>query len=224
MPELSSPVLFAIKPAAQATMNAAGQANLPDLERGIDPGSADASNGSSDVPAGQARHSAGRYGGTTNNDSENNPVYQHATSGSSRRRRLPFNIAVPPIVRQACKSVADWAKGPSPPQTHKIRAIWPRLQTAPLRLLDRLLPKRAQRLVLLLAFYFCWLLVFVTVLHRSAFTVSVDGHVRQPILISCIDSFWYGRRPSVRSPCLTLPFLPCRIFYLRAFFANICQG
>ncbi|KAI9781106.1 MAG: hypothetical protein M1816_002577 [Peltula sp. TS41687] len=81
--------------------------------------------------------------------------------------------------------------GPNPPQVQTIKPLFPRVQTWPIRAMNRYLPKRKHRLVLLLSFYFCWLLAFVSILHHSAFSGEIQEYGK-PLRLSCLASYWYG--------------------------------
>ena len=118
------------------------------------------------------------------------PDNEASRSGASSERPPHFLARhIPFSVRRVWGATKNWVQGPQPPQIHKIRPFFPRIQTAPIRLLHSYLPKRKHRLVLLLAFYFCWLLVFVTVVHHSAFSGSIEGY-GNPTQISCGASYW----------------------------------
>lgn len=95
-------------------------------------------------------------------------------------------------VQRVSQVIVDWIRGPRPAQLQKIRPWFPRVQTWPIRMLHRYLPKRRHRLALLLAFYFCWLLAFVSILHRSAFAGETEDAGR-PVRLSCVASYWYVR-------------------------------
>lgn len=96
---------------------------------------------------------------------------------------------VHPRIRKAAIWIARWTKGPNPPRIYKIRPIFPVVQEAPIRLLDRYLPKRRQRLSLLLAFYFIWFLTFSLVLKKSAFSADVPGW-GSPVRLGCGSTYW----------------------------------
>lgn len=96
---------------------------------------------------------------------------------------------VPSPIRKASSFVVTWVKGPDPPRIWKINPYLPSIQTAPIRLLDRWAPKRMQRFALLMALYFCWLLCFVTILHKSAFSSEIAGY-GSPSTLSCTDTYW----------------------------------
>lgn len=98
-------------------------------------------------------------------------------------RRIPYPV------RRVCKRIAVWVKGPQPPRIWKIRPLFPAVQEAPIRLLDRYLPKRRHRVLLLLAFYACWAVTFASVLYKSSFASDVPGY-GAPRRIDCGDRFW----------------------------------
>ena len=116
--------------------------------------------------------------------------YQRDSEQSQRPRWLVrTQQTVPQPIQSATRWVVNWAKGPNPPRIWQMTPIFPRVQTAPLALLDRLAPKRRHQLAILAVFYFCFLLVFITVLHHSAFTDEVPGY-GAPQTIGCTDTFW----------------------------------
>ncbi|KAI9803800.1 MAG: hypothetical protein M1825_001680 [Sarcosagium campestre] len=118
---------------------------------------------------------------------ENGSIQSQSVQGPNSHRLQSF---IPEPLRRVTAAVVAWAKGPKPPRIHKINGFFPRLQSAPIRLLDKYLPKRRHQFILLLAFYFCWLLIFVTVLHHSAFANDIEGF-GTPVRLSCVDSYWY---------------------------------
>jgi len=97
---------------------------------------------------------------------------------------------VPLAVRNAGASVAKWAKGPDPPRPWRIKPLLPTIQEAPIRLLDKLAPKRTQRVTLLLVAYFLYIFAFVLVQRESSFAGEIPGY-GNPARISCGASFWY---------------------------------
>lgn len=96
---------------------------------------------------------------------------------------------IPRPVKRASKAVATWVKGPQPPRIYKIKPFFPKIQEAPLRLLDRYAPKRMQRFWLLMFFYVCWILSFSLVLHKSSFASDIKGY-GAPVRIGCTATFW----------------------------------
>jgi hypothetical protein len=96
---------------------------------------------------------------------------------------------LPRSLQKVSSAVAKWVNGPQPPRPWKISPIFPSIQEAPLRLLDKYAPERWQRFCLLIALYFFYILAFVLVLHKSAFAADVPGY-GSPVRISCGASFW----------------------------------
>jgi hypothetical protein len=96
---------------------------------------------------------------------------------------------VPPQLQRAWVSVKTWVKGPQPPRPWKIHPIFPKIQTAPIRILDTFLPKRKHKIGLLILFYTAWILSFALVLHKSAFSADVPGY-GAPVRIGCTQRFW----------------------------------
>ena len=95
----------------------------------------------------------------------------------------------PGPLKRATATVVNWVKGPDPPRIYKIRPLFAAYQAAPVALLDRYTPKRWHKALLLLAFHGCFLLCFVTILNKSAFSDEVPGY-GSPLTISCTDTFW----------------------------------
>lgn len=96
---------------------------------------------------------------------------------------------IPPHIQQRWSKLVIWVKGPQPPRPWKIHPFFPRLQEAPIQLLETYVPKRNQKILLLVVFYICWILSFGLVLHRSAFAADIPGH-GSPVRIRCTDRFW----------------------------------
>lgn len=96
---------------------------------------------------------------------------------------------IPRPLDTASKKVINWAKGPNPPRPWAISPFLPKIQTTPIRILDRIAPKKKHRVFLLMLLYFCWLLSFVTTLHYSAFNETVPGY-GSPSFLSCTATFW----------------------------------
>ena len=114
---------------------------------------------------------------------------------SSRRWKLhELRKQIPEPLRTVGSGIAQWVKGPDPPLVLKINPLFPSIQNAPLRFVDRFLPKRKHKILLLLAFYFIWLTTFVGVLHHSIFVGDIEGY-GSPRQISCRASYWYAISP-----------------------------
>ncbi|KAF7680256.1 lccl domain containing protein [Alternaria burnsii] len=99
------------------------------------------------------------------------------------------NKYIPPRLQRIWNNVVVWVKGPQPPRPWKIHPFFSKIQTAPIQLLNNYFPERRQKIALLAFFYFCWLLTFGLVLHRSAFAADIPGY-GSPVRIRCTDRFW----------------------------------
>ena len=154
-----------------------------------------AQNGVNDgVPDSAIDPESGRITGVTTEATRSGaqlvPTSEQATSsfptdGTSTTR---WSLITRPIQR-VFGAIIRWIKGPQPPEIQKFDPVYRNVQTWPISILNRFVPKRRQRLVLLLAFYFCWLLTFVTILRHSAFASELDGYGK-PSQISCLASYW----------------------------------
>ncbi|KAK7888446.1 hypothetical protein LTR67_008792 [Exophiala xenobiotica] len=96
---------------------------------------------------------------------------------------------VPLPVRKASRAVVTWVKGPVPPRILKIEPIFPKIQQAPLRLLDRYAPTRKQRLILLVGLYACWFLTWSLMLKQHSTSGFIKGYGK-PQNLWCGASFW----------------------------------
>ena len=111
------------------------------------------------------------------------PVWLRESSKSFHWRWVPYRI------RQYARAVVHWTKGPDPPQIQKIRPFFPSIQEAPVKLVNRLCPKRIHKAGLLALFLFSWLLTFSLVLHHSASAGSIKGYGK-PQSVWCGASYW----------------------------------
>jgi hypothetical protein len=83
-----------------------------------------------------------------------------------------------------------WVKGPQPPRPWRIVPIAEKIQTWPITVRDQYLPTKTHKIGALLIYYAVWLLTFSLVLHRSAFTMEVEGY-GSPSNVGCLARFWY---------------------------------
>lgn len=111
------------------------------------------------------------------------PVWMRESSKTFHWRWVPFRI------RQAGRSIAKWTKGPDPPQMQKINPFFPAIQEAPVRLIEKYLPKRKHKALLLVFFYIAWILVFSLVLVYSNSAGNIEGY-GQPQPVWCGASYW----------------------------------
>lgn len=111
------------------------------------------------------------------------PVWMRESSKSFHSRWVPYRI------RQAARSIADWTKGPDPPQIQKITPFFPAIQEAPVRYIEKYLPRKRQKAALLAFFYIGWLLTFSLVLVRSNSASNIKGYGK-PDPVWCGANFW----------------------------------
>lgn len=96
---------------------------------------------------------------------------------------------IPMPIRRIGKAAAKWAKGPSPPQIQTIQPVFPGIQEAPLRILERYAPKKKHKITLLAALYFCWILIYAVVLQQSKIVGDIEGW--GPVVeIGCGNTYW----------------------------------
>ncbi|KAI9667181.1 MAG: hypothetical protein M1831_001358 [Alyxoria varia] len=132
--------------------------------------------------------------GSVTPQSPRHPAEERYGDGAASAAMMPLWLqktarVVPGPLKRVFHAVIKWVRGPDPPRIWKITPFLPKLQALPIRLLDRYVKTRMQRVWLLLALYFCFLLCFVTILHESAFTSEIPGY-GSPSVIGCTDSFW----------------------------------
>lgn len=111
------------------------------------------------------------------------PVWMRESSKSFHWRWVPFRI------RQATRSIVKWTKGPDPPQLQKITPFSPDIQEAPVRWIEKYLPKRKHKALLLGFFYISWILVFSLVLGYSNSAGNIKGYGK-PEPVWCGASYW----------------------------------
>lgn len=98
---------------------------------------------------------------------------------------------IPVPIRRMGRAIAHWAKGPSPPHIHTIQPLLPEIQEAPIRLLNLYFPKRKHKILLLIAYYFCWIISFGLVLRQGTIVTEIDGY-GAPEEIGCGNTYWTG--------------------------------
>jgi hypothetical protein len=97
---------------------------------------------------------------------------------------------IPKPLQSGSRAVVKWVKGPQPPHIYTIEPFFPTVQTAPIRLVERFLPKRRHKAAALVFFYFLWILTFTLVLQKSSFATEVPGYGK-PVNIDCTARYWY---------------------------------
>ena len=103
--------------------------------------------------------------------------------------RERFAARIPPRLKNAWASTVKWVKGPQPPRIYTITPFFPKVQYAPIALLDRYAPKKLQRFWLLIALYASWLLAFSLVLWKSSFAAQIPGY-GSPTRLGCQARYW----------------------------------
>lgn len=96
---------------------------------------------------------------------------------------------VPYPVRRFAVAAKKWARGPPDARPYRIEPVFPAVQQAPLRLLDRYLPSprfRTWRIGLYFGWLGLWLLTFALVMRRG----QGASDMGQPGDLSCGDTFW----------------------------------
>ncbi|KAK5049893.1 hypothetical protein LTR84_004012 [Exophiala bonariae] len=96
---------------------------------------------------------------------------------------------VPLPIRKASRAVVKWVKGPIPPMTLRIEPILPKLQRAPISLLDKYTPKKKQRFILLIGLYAAWFLTWSLMLKHHSTSGYIKGYGR-PRNLWCGANFW----------------------------------
>lgn len=111
------------------------------------------------------------------------PIWLSESSKSFHWRWVPLPL------RKTARSTVKWLKGPDPPRVLLLNPIFPSIQSAPIKLVDRFFPKRKYKIGLLLAVYFSWFLPWALVLRHSASGGNIEGYGK-PAPISCGASYW----------------------------------
>jgi len=96
---------------------------------------------------------------------------------------------IPYPVRRTCKVVAKWARGPANPRRYTITPLFPNIQQAPLRALDRYIPQRKHRLWLLFAYFAVWIVSYALVM-RQGLKATEIGDWGAPADIGCGNTYW----------------------------------
>ncbi|KAL8803437.1 MAG: hypothetical protein Q9223_002478 [Gallowayella weberi] len=111
------------------------------------------------------------------------PVWLRESSSSFHFRWVPYPL------RHLARNVADWTKGPSPPEIQKITPFFPSIQSAPVNLISKYFPTPFHKALLLTLFLFTWALAFSLVLKRSTSAGNIPGY-GTPTTIWCGASYW----------------------------------
>ena len=111
------------------------------------------------------------------------PVWMREQSAKFHWNWIPLSF------QKYGRSLASWSKGPDPPKIQKITPFFPFIQEAPLKLVDKLLPKKLHKAGALVALDTAWILIFTLILRSSASSGDIEGY-GQPSPIWCGANFW----------------------------------
>ncbi|KAB5550948.1 hypothetical protein GE09DRAFT_155815 [Coniochaeta sp. 2T2.1] len=96
---------------------------------------------------------------------------------------------IPYPVRRTAKTVARWARGPTVPRVYKITPLFPTVQHAPLRLVDRFIPERKHRLWLVFGYFAVWIVAYALVMRQGLKATEIEGW-GVPAQIGCGNTYW----------------------------------
>lgn len=96
---------------------------------------------------------------------------------------------VPLPMRKAGRATAKWIKGPVPPIELHVKPFFPTIQEAPIKLMDRYVPKKRHRAALLVLFYACWFLTWSLMLRHNSTSGYIKGYGK-PANLWCGATFW----------------------------------
>ncbi|KAH9845609.1 LCCL domain [Teratosphaeria destructans] len=96
---------------------------------------------------------------------------------------------VPGPLRRAWTATLTCVQGPDPPRIYTITPLFPKLQHAPLTLLNHSAPRPIHRILLYLLWSLSWLLTFSLILRASSFSASIPTH-GSPVRLSCSARYW----------------------------------
>ncbi|KAH8163307.1 hypothetical protein CIB48_g4939 [Xylaria polymorpha] len=105
-------------------------------------------------------------------------------SDNSDHSESPINPVTPRFMQDQATQ-----KRPTNPRIWKIDPVFPAVQHAPLRLLDRVLPAKKHRMWLFFAYFAAWILTFSLVLWRGEVASEIEGW-GEPSDISCGVTYW----------------------------------
>ena len=96
---------------------------------------------------------------------------------------------IPSRLKTAWRATVKWVKGPHPPRIYSITPLFPKIQLAPIALLDRYAPKKTHKFWALILLYACWLFAFSLVLWKSSFSEQIPGF-GTPLRLGCQSRYW----------------------------------
>ena len=96
---------------------------------------------------------------------------------------------VPYPVRRLLRATVRWARGPPNPVRFRIEPLFPAVQHAPIVLLDRFLPRRRHRALVVLGYFALWVLAFALVM-RHGLSATEIAEWGRPTPIGCGSTYW----------------------------------
>ncbi|KAL7625732.1 hypothetical protein AAE478_004955 [Parahypoxylon ruwenzoriense] len=96
---------------------------------------------------------------------------------------------IPYPVRKYGKAAINWMKGPQNPKVWRIQPLFPVVQHAPLRLLDKCLPNRNHQIFLYMSYVAVWIITFAMVMWKGQAASEVASY-GVPTDIGCGVAYW----------------------------------
>ncbi|GAB7365607.1 hypothetical protein MBLNU230_g6676t1 [Neophaeotheca triangularis] len=125
---------------------------------------------------------------------------------SPRWQRAATKLGLPHSAKVVWESVKTWVQGPSPPRIYKIAPIFPKLQRAPLKLLDNYASETRQRFWLLVAVYALWFAHCGIILRSSVKAASTSDEYGQRVNLECTTRLWESAQSCAIGGELCRPF------------------
>ncbi|KAL2256491.1 hypothetical protein VTK26DRAFT_1591 [Humicola hyalothermophila] len=132
-----------------------------------------------DAPVREARH-------VQDLEEDNSPPTPRFIQDEGAWKRFKW---VPYPVRRIIKAAAKWARGPPSPIRYRIEPFFPRIQHTPIVLLDRYLPRKLHRALLVVVYLALWILTFALVKRDGQYVSQIEGW-GTPTAIGCGASYW----------------------------------
>ncbi|EEY17970.1 LCCL domain-containing protein [Verticillium alfalfae VaMs.102] len=115
-----------------------------------------------------------------------------STTTAQQRRELEVeddSSTSTPRFLQDDRNGKRWKWGPQNPRDWKIKPVFPRIQEFPLLLVEKYLPKRKQRLVVVFFYVAIWAVTFALVKRAETLATEIEGW-RTPSEIGCGATYW----------------------------------
>lgn len=99
---------------------------------------------------------------------------------------------VPAPVRRTGNAVATWVRGPPNPTRYTIKPLLPKVQHAPIWLVNKVAPRRWHKAVLALIYVALWVTAFALVVQHAGQTTAIEDF-GVPTSLGCGSAYWvYG--------------------------------